>query len=58
MDACLRCTFGREFQCLESLCEDRFGRFAKEEMDVLGHDDVAGDKEVVTEAHGFEGALE
>jgi hypothetical protein len=33
-------------------------RFADEEMDVLGHDDVAEDFEVVTSAGEFEGVEE
>ncbi len=47
-----------EFEGLEGFCQRSFGGFAEEEVDVLGHEDVAVDFEVVTLAGLFEGLLE
>jgi hypothetical protein len=47
-----------EFQGLEGFGEWVFGRLAEEQVDVLGHDDVAEDFEVIAFAGEFEGVLE
>lgn len=47
-----------EFQGLESFGEGFGGGFAEEKVDVLGHEDVAVDLEVVTFSGLFEGLFE
>ncbi len=46
-----------EFESLKGFGEDRFPGFAYEQMDVFGHDDVAGDDEVVAETQWSRGIV-
>jgi hypothetical protein len=48
----------RKFQGLNGFGQEASLRLCYEEMDVLGHDDVAEDVEVVTNPHGFERSFE
>ena len=47
-----------QFEGLEGFGEENVAGFAEEKVDVLGHDDVAADEEVVALADCFEGSLE
>jgi hypothetical protein len=48
----------RELERLKRLGQEDAAGFTDQQMHVLGHDNVAGDEELVPDAHGFQRALE